>query len=424
MRAALWLLALFGVAVAVALFAGNNQGTVTLFWPPYRVDLSLNLVLLVLVLGFVTLHAALRALAALLELPRQAQRWRLQQRERSMHAALLDAFAQMLAGRFLRARKAALAAMDQEQALRQEGETPPHGHQIRALAHMVAAETSHALQDRTLRDRYFDLALNHAKEKRHVAQELHEGAHMRAARWSLDDRDAEGSLERLAQLPQGAARRTLALRIRLKASRLAGRTRDALDTARLLGKHRAFSADAARSLVRGLAIELIQQSHDPAQLQAAWLSLEASDRAMPEVALQAAQRLSLLGGDSAQVRQWLQPVWQQFVDLPSSLTEVHAQRLVSTLEASLDGTDAAWLARIESAQQANPRNARLQYLAGMACAQRQLWGKAQHLLAQAAPQLQDPRLRRNAWSKLAELAEQRNDTTAAALAWKNAAQAV
>ena len=396
MRAALWLLALFGVAVAVALFAGNNQGTVTLFWPPYRVDLSLNLVLLVLVLGFVTLHAALRALAALLELPRQAQRWRLQQRERSMHAALLDAFAQMLAGRFLRARKAALAAMDQEQALRQEGETPPHGHQIRALAHMVAAETSHALQDRTLRDRYFDLALNHAKEKRHVAQELHEGAHMRAARWSLDDRDAEGSLERLAQLPQGAARRTLALRIRLKASRLAGRTRDALDTARLLGKHRAFSADAARSLVRGLAIELIQQSHDPAQLQAAWLSLEASDRAMPEVALQAAQRLSLLGGDSAQVRQWLQPVWQQFVELPSSMTDVHVQRLISTLEGSLDDSDAAWLARIEAAQKALPSDARLQYLSGMACAQRQLWGKAQLLLAQAAPQLQDARLRRNA----------------------------
>ena len=424
MRAALWLLALFGVAVAVALFAGNNQGTVTLFWPPYRVDLSLNLVLLVLVLGFVTLHAALRALAALLELPRQAQRWRLQQRERSMHAALLDAFAQMLAGRFLRARKAALAAMDQEQALRQEGETPPHGHQIRALAHMVAAETSHALQDRTLRDRYFELALNHAKEKRHVAQELHEGAHMRAARWSLDDRDAEGSLERLAQLPQGAARRTLALRIRLKASRLAGRTRDALDTARLLGNHRAFAADAARSLVRGLAIELIQQSHDPAQLQAAWLSLEASDRAMPEVALQAAQRLSLLGGDSAQVRQWLQPVWQQFVELPSSMTDVHVQRLISTLEGSLDDSDAAWLARIEAAQKALPSDARLQYLSGMACAQRQLWGKAQLLLAQAAPQLQDARLRRNAWCKLAELAEQRDDTAAAAQAWKKAAQAI
>mgnify|MGYP006162149615 CR=1 FL=1 len=50
MRAALWLLALFGVAVAAALFAGNNQGTVTLYWPPYRIDLSLNLVVLLLVM--------------------------------------------------------------------------------------------------------------------------------------------------------------------------------------------------------------------------------------------------------------------------------------------------------------------------------------------------------------------------------------
>jgi len=42
------------------------------------------------------------------------------------------------------------------------------------------------------------------------------------------------------------------------------------------------------------------------------------------------------------------------------------------------------LARIESAQKANPRDATLQYLAGMACMKRQLWGKAQQLLTQAA----------------------------------------
>ncbi len=85
--------------------------------------------------------------------------------------------------------------------------------------------------------------------------------------------------------------------------------------------------------------------------------------------------------------------------------------------------DAAWLARIESAQQANPRDTRLQYLAGMACAQRQLWGKAQQLLTQAAPQLRDTSLRRNAWRKLALLAEQRDDAQAAAQAWKKAALA-
>ncbi len=423
MRATLWLLALFATAVAVALFAGNNQGTVTLFWPPWRVDLSLNLVLLLLALGFVTLHAALRGLAALLELPRQARRWRLQQRERTMHAALLDAFAQMLGGRFLRARKAALAALEQEHNLQQEGKAPPHAHQMRALAYMVAAETSHALQDRQLRDDYLQQAMQQARSHRHVAQELHEGAHLRAARWRLDDRDAEGALDRLAELPQGAARRTLALRIRLKASRLAGRTRDALDTARLLGKHRAFSPDAARSLVRGLAVELLNQAHDPAQLQATWLGLDALDRALPEVAIHAAQRLAQLGGDGAQVRQWLLPVWEHIAQSPNALSGPHTLRLVQTLQASLAGIDAAWLARIETSQQAHPQDPRLQYLAGMACVQRQLWGKAQQLLAQAAPQLPETALQRSAWRALAELAEQRGDAAAAAQAWKHAALA-
>lgn len=422
MRAALWLLALFGVAVAAALFAGNNQGTVTLFWPPYRIDLSLNMVVLALTLGFATLYAALRALAALLELPHQARRWRLQQKERAMHAALLDALTQLLAGRFLRSRKAAMAALEQEKALDQAGAPPPHGAQLRALAHMVAAETSHALQDRAHREAHLQQALD-AAASRH-AQELREGAQMRAARWSLDDREADAALERLASLPQGAARRTLALRIRLKATRLARRTREALDTARLLGKHRAFSADAAQSIVRGLAIELINQAHDPSQLQATWLSFEPADRAMPELAIHAAQRLARLDGDAQQVRQWLQPVWQQMVDQPDALADQHALRLINALEAGLGDIDAAWLARIESAQQANPRDPRLQYLAGMACLQRQLWGKAQQLLAQAAPQLRDASLRRGAWQRLAELAEQRGDVNAAAQAWKNAALAL
>ena len=54
MRIALWLLALFGIAVAAALFAGNNPGSITLFWPPYRIDLSLNLFMLLLLGAFLT----------------------------------------------------------------------------------------------------------------------------------------------------------------------------------------------------------------------------------------------------------------------------------------------------------------------------------------------------------------------------------
>ena len=46
MRAALWLMTLFALAAAGAWLAGNNQGTVTLFLFPHRIDLSLNLAVL------------------------------------------------------------------------------------------------------------------------------------------------------------------------------------------------------------------------------------------------------------------------------------------------------------------------------------------------------------------------------------------
>ena len=138
---------------------------------------------------------------------------------------------------------------------------------------------------------------------------------------------------------------------------------------------------------------------------------------MPEVAIHAAQRLMALGGDARIAREWLLPVWE----LQSELGDVLRVKLVRALEEGLDSVDGGWLARIETAQRANPRDATLQYLAGMACMKRQLWGKAQQLLTQAALGLQDVGLHRKAWRALAELAEQREDAPAAAMAWKRAA---
>jgi HemY protein len=416
MRATLWLLALFGIAVAIALFAGNNQGTVTIFWPPYRIDVSLNLVLLLLVGAFVFLHAALQALAALFALPRQALRWRTQQKERAMHGALLDAISHLWAGRFIRARKSAEAALAQERSLESAGQRPGNGPQLRAVAHLLAAESAEALQDAAGRDDHLKQAL--AQTGAREAQETHEGALMRAAEWSLQDGDPQAAVGWLKGLPQGAARRTLALRMKLRAARLAHRTQEALETARLLAKHHAFSPGAARSIVRGLAVDLLNGAHDVAQLQRAWQTLEPAERLIPEVAMHAARRLSALGGDAQLARDWLLPLWERRAELGDDLKV----KLVGALEEGLASIDGAWLARIEAAQQSNPRDTTLQYLAGMACMKRQLWGKAQQLLTQAALGLQDAQLHRNAWRALAELAEQRGDAETAAQAWKRAAQ--
>lgn len=424
MRAALWLLALFAIAAAVALFAGNNQGTITVFWPPWRVDLSLNLVLVILLGAFALLHLALRGLAALFSLPTQARQWRLQQKERTLHSALLDAMVQLLSGRFSRARKAAQAALVQEKTLAALGANLPQAQQVRVISHLLAAESAQALQDRPARDAHLQQALNESVDRTVLASpETREGVQLRAARWALEDRDPAGALARLEELPQGVQRRTLALRIRLKAARQDRRTLEALETARLLAKHRAFSDAAAQSIVRGLATELLGGAHDPAQLLRAWGELDAAEREMPEVAIHAAQRMVALRGDLALARGWLLPAWERMVSQPRGLGDALRVRLARALEAGLDSVDADWLARIEAAQRNNPSDPNLQYLAGMACMKRQLWGKAQQLLMQAGMGLQDTDLYRRAWLALAELAEARGDAEQAAAAWKRAAQA-
>ncbi|AMM25513.1 heme biosynthesis HemY N-terminal domain-containing protein [Variovorax sp. PAMC 28711] len=423
MRIALWLLALFGIAAAVALFAGNNQGTITVFWPPWRVDLSLNLVLLLLTGAFVLLHLALRGLSALFSLPRQARQWRMQQKERVLHASLLDALAQLLAGRFSRARKAAQTALVQERTLAALDAQLPQAQQVRVLAHLLAAESAQALQDHPARDAHLQQALNESAGGTGVpTPETREGVQLRAARWALEDRDAPAALARLTELPQGAQRRTLALRLHLQAARQDKRTLEALETARMLAKHGAFSEAGAQGIVRGLATDLLSGAHDPTQLRGAWAQLEVGEREMPEVAIHAAQRMVALQGDAGVARNWLLPVWNRMVAQPDSVGDSLRVKLTRALEAGLDSVDAEWLARIELAQRNNPRDANLQYLAGMACMKRQLWGKAQQLLTQAGSGLQDVGLCRRAWQALAVLAEGRNDPDQAAVAWKRAAQ--
>lgn len=426
MRFALWLLAIFAAAVGIALFATRSTGTVTLFWPPYRIDLSLNLVLLLLVALFVLLYLALRAFSALADLPAQAKAWRAAQRQSAMHAELRDAMAHLLSGRFARAKKQALVAHQHALALSDESAQKQHGLEVQAMALLIAAESAQCLQDAPERERLVQAALDVPLPK--SAQHFKEGATLRSARWMLDEHDPSTSLKRLSTLSQGAQRRTLSLRLKLRALQQARQQTEALETARLLAKHGGFSQQAAQSIIRSLATAALSEAHDADQLTHAWGALTDGERSQPEVATHAAMRLVNLSADSPEAlelheraRAWLDPIWQRYPQLSES-----AQiRVVRALEASFssDGAaaDHAWLAKIETAQRQLPHDTRLQYLAGMVCLHRQLWGKAQQLLSGCAEHLGDENLKRSAWRNLAFLAEQRGDAAATLAAWKKAA---
>lgn len=419
MRAALWLLSLFAIAVGVAMFAGNNDGSVTFFWSPHRVDISLNLFVLALFLGFVVLHLALRALFALLNLPTQASRFRALQRTSAMHAALQAALVHFLAGRFLRAGKSAREAV----LLSASGtETPFRRTQVAALSHLLAAESAHQLQDSSLRDAQLDLAMQ-AASKEHGA--LHEAAQLRAARWALNAHQPQAALRWLEKLSQGAQRRTVALRIRLKAARQDRQNSLAMDTARLLAKHGAFTKEVAPSLLRSLGMEALNDAHDVSQLQRSYAALSPAEQAMPELTLHAAHRMvQLAGGVKAQgpehpAQAWLLASWKSY----AALSDNAQTKCANALVASGVLAQSAWLAQVDAAQRANPRDGRLHYLAGMACVQKELWGKAQVHLKAAVQALSATELRRAAWVQLATLAEREGDAPSALAAWKAAAQA-
>ena len=424
MNAVLWFMALFGIAVASALFAGNNHASVTIFWQPYRIDLSMNLVLLGLAGAFLTLHFALRAISGLFNIPQQARRWRLQQKERAIQGALLDGLSHLVSGRFIRARKSAELVVALESSVTRGGEQLTYAERLRTIAHLLAAESAHALQDRVVRETHFAQALQHCAGR--DAQDTRDGVLLRAARWAIDEREAKAAMRWLDQLPQGAARRTVAMRLRLKAARLGGNAPLALETVRLLTKHRAFSESAGKSIVRGLVMELLHGAHDETQLQRAWHSLEDAEQKMPEVALEAAERLLNQSGSVAIAREWLLPIWEGMAQRADTLTLTQRIRMVRLLERTFldqDGApDSQWLTRIESGQMQNPRDPVLQYLAGVVCMRLSLWGKAQQMLKQSLSLLRDAELRRDAWRALAELAEQRQDTAAASQAYREAAK--
>ena len=414
MRAVIWFVLLFVVAVVASSTLGTNDGLVSLYSGAWRIDVSLNLFLLALIGTCFVLVTVIQGFSSLVGLPQRAREWRVARRDRVAQAALRDALLQFFGGRYSRAQKSA------QRALMLQERTPElvQDKDFTMLGHMLAASSAHRLQDRSGRNDALERALELPRNSP-TARVGEEGARLLAAEWALDDRDAPRALQLLAELPVGVARRTHALRLKLQASRLGQQPQEALKTARLLAKHQAFSKSAAQGLLRSLAFEALDTARDADQLRRIWLQFDGVDRRDPFVAARAATRAAALDAvDDA--RGWLRPFWERLTELSADERAVIAEAFVGATA----GIGAEWLPRLEVAAQAFPREGAIAMAVGSALAERQLWGMARRLLEQASA---DPALtstlRRKAWLALADLAGQEGDPTRAAECFEAAARA-
>jgi len=429
MKVALWLISLFAVAVASSLFLGGNHGLVSVFLAPSRVDMSLNFVILLWIFSVVMVHAALRAVSLLFDIPAQAKRWRWQTRERALLGGVVQALAQLQSGRFLRAQKSALQTLALHKSMKDSahhwGLSTPMLVQLQSLLHLICAQAAHALNNTEVREAQLQLLLEQGRllQEQFSNTESLDAGQLLAARWSLDDHDPGAALNWLDQMGPGVARRTMALRMRLKASRILGQYAQALETARLLAKHRAFSTLAAQSLLHSLIASSFKSCRERDQVTKVWSSLDPSERETPQVALQACDQALSLGLSGPQVLQWLKPIWSKLQKNLNALNVEERTQLVRLTQTALESfkPDAEWLGFIDQVIQSHPGVVEVSYLYGQLCKHHALWGKAQQLLESSVARLQSGELKRRAYASLAQLAEQSLDERAALKAWRQAA---
>jgi HemY protein len=400
MRSVIWLVLLFVVAVVAATTLGRNDGLVTFYWSGWRLDVSLNLFIVSLLLTCFVVVSAINGVNSLLSLPSRAREWRLARRERAAQAALREALAEYFGGRYSRAQRAAQRALQIQDS---SAELSPD-RELRVLSHLLAAASLHRLQDRTRRDEHMGRVLR-LPRRPGASRAADDGAQMLAAEWALDDRDAQRAMTLLAELPPGVARRTQALRLKLQAQRLQRQPLEALRSARLLAKHQGFSPVAALGLLRSLAYEAIDSAHDADQLRRVWQQLDASDRRDPYVSARAAMRVARHGA-TEEARNWLRPFWDGMAELGADGREQASLALIEAVE----GIGADWLPRLESALHAFPNEPAVVLAVGMAFAERRLWGKARRPLEQAAQSSGLEHVcRRLAFRRLAQLAREEGD---------------
>lgn len=140
MKVLFWTLAILLLAVALTMAAIHNTGYVLLIYPPYRIDLTLNLLLALLAAVFFILYSLLHLGSRTLRLPAQVRAFKQQRRQDKARNSMIEGVREFAAGRYAAAEKHAASAL----AL---GELP----EINAL---IAARSAHALGAPARRDAY------------------------------------------------------------------------------------------------------------------------------------------------------------------------------------------------------------------------------------------------------------------------------
>jgi HemY protein len=372
----------FAAAVGLALTLSADPGNVVVFYPPYRVDLSLNLFLLIELGAFVVLYVLIRLANRTVQMPQRVALYRQRQSEKRASRALRAALQAHFEGRYGHAEREA----DEAQELPETA----------GLAALVAARSAHRMREYGRRDEWLRRA--------EADPGLRAAKLMTEAECLVDAREGARALGIVEQLHAAGARHIQSLRLALKAHQYAGDWDAVLKLLRTLNKRDALHPVAARQM-KSLAYRALfaARGRDAHALLALWQGVPQADKRIGDVALVAAQAFN-----AAQLGYQARTVIESAMayEFDARLAEEYARSGDERVDALLTtAQEAVREARPTVADDARSQIERAErwtrdhstepsvfYALGALCARQRLWGKAQAALRDALERSPDARL--------------------------------
>jgi HemY protein len=335
-------------AVTLSLVAGSSDGYVLIVQPPYRLEISVNLLIVLLVSGFFVLYSLVRLVQYTLRLPENVRKYKREQRRKNAHHALLESLHAIVEGRYAKAEKAAATALDL-------GEDA-------GLSALIAARASHKLKMPGKRDYYL-------AEAERLAPQASLSRLLTQAELQLDERMYASALRTLQQLDKIEPHHLPGLRLQLKVHQRLGNWEQVLAVLAQLEKREAIEPVQLQQLRYHAHAQLLERrSGHREELLRYWSSVPENERLDTQLARTAAPALIAAGAVAEAARAIEMSLTQQW---DSSLAAMYGDSGNDTLR-QLEQAE-FWL-------QQHHGDAGLLLSLGKLCIRQELWGKAQSYL--------------------------------------------
>ena len=211
---------LLAVAVALALLLQSHSGNLLIVAPPWRIEMSLTLAVLLLVAIFIIVHISLRMAYWLSGSPQRFRLWRGRRSEKRDAELLEVGWIGMMEGRYDQSQKEFQRLLDRTKSS-----------QRKVLAALALAKSSH--DDANYERR--DAALEQARQAADTPR-LQEAASIATAEMLLDEGSAQQALELLQPIQDATSLHVNATRLLLRAHRQLGNEDQVYELTRLLAR--------------------------------------------------------------------------------------------------------------------------------------------------------------------------------------------